>query len=72
MLPGATSLGQSRPGSNGNEEVLHIPQSSRSGASPSDCLVSYTGLIGVQALCRDAVYSTAIIVWTCAHQDNSS
>ena len=31
-----TTLGQSGPGSNGNEEVLHIPQSSRTGASPSD------------------------------------
>ena len=26
-----------------NEEVLYIPQSSKTGASPSDCLVSYTG-----------------------------
>ena len=35
----------SGPGSNGNEGVLHIPQSSRiTGTSPSDCLVSYPGL----------------------------
>ena len=38
-----TNLDQSGPGSNDNEEVLHIPQSSRSGASPSDSLVSYPG-----------------------------
>ena len=39
---GATISGQSEPGSNGNEGVLHIPQSSSiTGTSPSDCLVSY-------------------------------
>ena len=31
-LSSATTSGQSGPGSNGNEEVLHIPQSSRTGA----------------------------------------
>ena len=41
-LSGAITLGQSWSGSNGNEGVLRIPQSSRiSGTSPSDCLVSY-------------------------------
>ena len=36
--------GQSEPGSNGNEGVLHIPQGpSITGTSPSDCLVSYPG-----------------------------
>ena len=41
---GTTTLGQSRPGSNGNEGVLHIPKStSITAASPSDCLVSYPG-----------------------------
>ena len=40
----ATIPGQNGPGSNGNEEVLHIPQSSSiTGTSPSDCLVSYPG-----------------------------
>ena len=34
---------QSGPESNGNEVVLHIPQSSRTGVSSSDCLVSYPG-----------------------------
>ena len=43
-LSGATTPGQSGPGSNGNEGVLHIPQSSSiAGTSPSDCLVSYPG-----------------------------
>ena len=41
---GATILGQSRPGSNGNKGVLLISQSSSmTGASPSDCFVSYPG-----------------------------
>ena len=41
-LSGATTPGQSGPVSNGNEGVLHIPQSSSStGTSSSDCLVSY-------------------------------
>ena len=41
-LSGATILGQSGPGSDGNKDVLHIPQSSRfTRASPSDRLVSY-------------------------------
>ena len=34
----------SGPGSDDNEGVLHIPQSSMiTGTSPSDCLVSYLG-----------------------------
>ena len=44
MLSGATTLGQSGPGNNDNEGVLYTPQSSSiTGASPSDCLVSYPG-----------------------------
>ena len=43
-LSGATTPGQNGPGSNDNEGVLCIPQnSSTTGASPSECLVSYTG-----------------------------
>ena len=43
-LSGATTPGQSGPGSGCNEGVLRIPQSSSiAGASPSDCLVSYPG-----------------------------
>ena len=37
-LSAATTLGQSGPESNTNEEVLHIPESSRAGALPSDGL----------------------------------
>ena len=37
------NLGQSGPGSNDNEELLHILQSSNTGASSSDGLVSYLG-----------------------------
>ena len=44
ILSGAITLGQSGPGSDGNEGVLHIPQSSGiTGASLSDCLMSYLG-----------------------------
>ena len=44
ILLGATILGQSGAKSDGNERVLHVPQSSSiTGASPSDCLVSYPG-----------------------------
>ena len=43
-LLGASSLGQSGPGSKGNEGVLRIPQgSSITGTSPLDCLVPYPG-----------------------------
>ena len=57
-LSGATIPGQSGPGSNGNEGVLRIPQSSSiTGTSPSDCLVLYPGhLLGeVLTLSREAV-----------------
>ena len=54
---GATIPGQSEAGSEGNEEVLRIPQSSSiTGTSLSDCLVSNLGLVGrVLPLCRGAV-----------------
>ena len=43
-LPGSTTLGQSGLGSNGNEGTLRILQnSSITGASLSDCLISYPG-----------------------------
>ena len=43
-LSGATTPGQCGPGSNGNEGVLRIPQSSSTArTSPSECLVSYPG-----------------------------
>ena len=40
----ATTPGQSGPGSDGNEGLLCIPQSSSiNGTTLSDCLVSYSG-----------------------------
>ena len=35
-LTDTTTLSQSGPGSNGNEDILHTPQIFRTGASPSD------------------------------------
>ena len=46
----ATTPGQSGPGNNGNEGVLHIPQIPKPGALPSDCLMSYP-----RHSCRDEV-----------------
>ena len=44
ILLGATTSGHGGRGSDSTEGVLHIPQSySITGASPSDCLVSYPG-----------------------------
>ena len=40
-LSGVTTPGQSEPGSNGNEGVLYISQSSKIRDMWSDCLVSY-------------------------------
>ena len=55
----ATTLGQSGPGSDGNEGVFRFPKnSSITGTSPSDCLVSYQDIYwggGILPLCRDAV-----------------
>ena len=64
---GATTPCQSGPGSDGNEEVLHISQSFRiSGVSPSDCLMSYPG--HSQGECYpseeiQSVYSTVKADW---------
>ena len=60
-LSGANTQGQSRSGSNVNERVIYIPQSSRiTGTSPWDCLVSYPGHslgwgLGVLPLCTEAL-----------------
>ena len=46
VLSGATALGQSRPGSDGNEGVLRMPlNSSITETLPSYCLVSYLGYL---------------------------
>ena len=59
---GATTPGQSEPGRNGNEEVLCIPQSSKAGSSPSDCLMSYLGHL-LKGELLQSVYSTAPANW---------
>ena len=64
---GATTLGQSGPGSEGSEGVLCIPQSSCiTGTSPLDCLVSYPGhSLGESypSAEKQSVYSTAPADW---------
>ena len=42
-LTGITTRDQSGPESNDHEGILHMPQNSRTEASPSDSLVSYPG-----------------------------
>ena len=42
-LSGATTPGQIGAGINGNEGILRIPWSTKTGASPSDCLMSLPG-----------------------------
>ena len=64
-LSGATTPGHSWSGSDGNEAVLCIPQSSSiTGASSSDCLMSYPGHCGGGLTrlqrCRQR-YSTALV-----------
>ena len=57
IISADTIPSQSGPGSDGNKGVPRISKSSSiTGASPSDCLVSYSGysLRGVLALCSDA------------------
>ena len=66
-LSGVTTLGQNVSGSDDNEEVLRIPQSSSiTGTSPSDYLVSYPGhsLKGSYPIAEvQLVYSTAPADW---------
>ena len=68
-LSGATTLGQSGPGSDGNKGVLRIPQStSITGTSQSYCLVSYLGHSLVQRGSYSSTevqseYSTAPADW---------
>ena len=66
-LTDTTTPGQSEPGSNGNESILHIPQNSRTGASLSNGLVSYLGhLLKVSGASAGMhlAYSTAPANWT--------
>ena len=57
-LTGTTTPGQSGYESNGKEGVLHIPQSSRTVASPSDGLVSYP-----EHLLEWGIYPSAEMQW---------
>ena len=64
-LSGATTPGQSEPGSDANEGILHISQSSSiTGVLPSDCLVSYLehtcGGGSYPTEKKQLVYSTAL------------
>ena len=67
ILSGATTPGQSGPGSNGNKEGLCFPQSSSiTGTSPSDSLVSYPGHSLGRSYTSAEVYSeysTAPVHW---------
>ena len=70
-LTGITSLCQSEPGSNSNERVLHIFQKFKTGASPSDCFVSYPGYSLVRRflfLCGDAVSVFYSPSWLVSHE----
>ena len=66
-LSGITTPGQSGPGSNGNEEVLHIRQISEPGASPLDGLMLYSGhSLGRRSypsIEMQSVYCTAPAYW---------
>ena len=75
-LPSATTPGQSEPGSDGNEGVIHIPQSSSiTGASPLLFLVSYQDIRweGILTLCREEVgvfYSPSRLGKRCLRTEN--
>ena len=66
-LSSATILGYCGPGNNDNKEVLYIPQHSNiTGASPSDCFMSYPGhLLGESypSAVMQLVYSAASADW---------
>ena len=62
-LSGASTPGKSGPGSNANEGALHISQSSKTGASPADGLISYPGYSWREVLLSaemQLVYSAAL------------
>ena len=76
-LTGTTTPGQSKPGSNGNEEVLYIPQSSRTKVSLSYVLVSYlehklaVGVVSYPTAEMWLAYSTAPPNWAKLELNNS-
>ena len=68
-LSGAINLGESRPETNGKEEVLRIHQTSNiTRTSPSDCLMSYIehslGVESYPSAEKQSVYSTASGDWS--------
>ena len=69
-LSGATTPGQIQSGSNGNERVVNIPKHSRTGVTPLDSLMSYTGHslqggdLSYPSVGMQSVYSTAPANWT--------
>ena len=68
ILSGVTTPGQNGPGSNGNEGLLHIPLSSSiTGASSSDCFVSYPGHSfrggSYPSAEKQSVHSLALTYW---------
>ena len=70
ILSGSTTPGLNGPGSDGNDGVLRIPQSSaNTGISLSDCLVTYTGQSWY--VCRGVSYPSAGIryVYFTTHAD---
>ena len=79
-LTGTTTPGQGRPGSNGNEEVLHIPEWFRTGASHSNGSKSYTGNLmwgGLTPLQRCSLLlhsvmckSLILVIYLTPHQAN--
>ena len=66
-LLSVTAPGQSEAGGNGNKGILHIPQSSRTGASLSNDLMLYLGhMLRGRVLPfaeMQSVYSTAPADW---------
>ena len=74
-LSSATTPGQSGPGNNGNEGVLLIPQSSMTGASLSDCIMSYPAhLFGgfYPSAEMQSVYSTTLPNWATRNNKSSA
>ena len=65
-LSGATTPGQSGPGSNASEGILHINQFYKVGALPSDGLMSYQDTLWRGSYCSaemQSVYSTVQANW---------
>ena len=65
-LSSATTLGQSGHGSNGNERIFHILQSSNTEAIPSNDLMSYSEHSSYSTAEMHSIYSTAPANWAAA------